>query len=50
MIFYMSLSDTKSPQVSRTLYCILADLDKAVVSMVSTGLFISMFSSPFINL
>ena len=36
MVFHRSLSDSKSPQVSRTLLCILAVLNNAVVWMVST--------------
>ena len=36
MVFHWSLSDSKSPQVSRTLLSILADLNNAVVWMVST--------------
>ena len=36
MIFYRSLSDSKSPQLSRTLLSILADLNNAVVWTVST--------------
>ena len=47
--FYMSLSDSKSPQVSRTLLCILAYLNNAVVWMVSACLLIFKFSGPFIN-
>ena len=35
MVFYWSLSDSKSPQVSRTFLSILADLITAVVWMVS---------------
>ena len=35
MVFHWSLSDTKSPQVSRILLSILADLNKDVVWMVS---------------
>ena len=34
MVFHWSLSDSKSPQVSRTLLSILADLNYAVVWMV----------------
>ena len=48
MIFPRSLR-TKSPQVSRTLLCILADVNNAVVWMASTCLFISKFSSPCTN-
>ena len=47
MVFYWSLRDSKSPQVSRTLLSILADLSNAVVWMVST--LISMSSSPCTN-
>ena len=36
MVFYWSLSDSKSPQVSMTLLNILAVLNNAVVWMVST--------------
>ena len=36
MVFHWSLSDSKSPQVSRTLLSILAVLNNAVVWMVST--------------
>ena len=46
MVFLWSLSDSKSPQVSRTLLSILADLNNAVVRMVSTRVFISKSSSP----
>ena len=35
MVVHRSLSDRKSPQVSRTLLSILADLDNAVVSILS---------------
>ena len=44
-----SLSDSKSPHVSRTLLSILAVLNSAVVRMVSTRLPTSKFSSPFTN-
>ena len=63
MVFHLSLSDSKSPQVSRirlnlfkslqvsrTLLSILADPRNAEVWMVSTRSFISKSSSPFINL
>ena len=40
MVFHLSLSDSMSPQVSRTLLCILADLSNAVVWKVSTSPFI----------
>ena len=36
MVFYWSLSNSKSPQVSRTLLSILIVLNKAVIWMVST--------------
>ena len=36
MVFHLGLSDSKSPQVSRTLLSILAVLNNAVVWMVST--------------
>ena len=49
MVFYWSLSDSKSPQVSRTLLSILAVLNDAVVWMVSTRPPISKSSSPFSN-
>ena len=49
MVYHWSLSDNKSPQVSRTLLSILADLSYAVVWIVSTHLLISKFSSPFTN-
>ena len=49
MVFHWSLSDSKSPQVSRTLLSILAVLNNAVVWMVSTRLPTSKSSSPFSN-
>ena len=49
MVFHGSLRDSKSPQVSRTFFRILADLNNVVVWMVSTHPFISKSSSPFIN-
>ena len=48
MVFLWSLSDNKSPQVSRTLLSILAVLNNVVVWMVSTRPPTSKFSSPFI--
>ena len=48
MVFYWSLND-KSSQVSRTLLGILADLNNAVVRMVSTYPVISKSSSPCTN-
>ena len=47
MIFYWSLSEKKSSQVSRTFLSILADLSNALVWIVSTRPFISKSSSPF---
>ena len=49
MVFHWNLSDSKSPQVSRTLLSILAILSNAVVWMVSIHPFISKSSSAFIN-
>ena len=49
MVFHWSLSDSKSPQVSRTLLSILAVLNNAVVWMISTRPPTSKFSSPFSN-
>ena len=49
MVFHWSLSDSKSPQVSRTLLSILAVLNNAVVWMVSTHPATSKSSSPFNN-
>ena len=49
MVFHWSLSDSKSPQVSRTLLSILAVLNNAVVWMVSPRLSTSKSSSPFSN-
>ena len=49
MFFYWSLSDSKSPQVSRSLLSILAFLNNAVVWMVSTRPPTSKCSSPFSN-
>ena len=49
MLFYWSLSDSKAPQVSRTLLNILADLNNAAVWMVSPSLLVSKSSSPFNN-
>ena len=49
MVFHWSLSDSKSPQVSRTLLSILAVLNNAVVWMVSTHPPTSKSSSPFSN-
>ena len=50
MVFHWSLSDSKSPQVSRTLLSILAVFNNAVVWMVSTRPLTSKSSRPFNNL
>ena len=49
MVFHWSLSDSKSPKLSRTLLSILAVLNNAVVWMVSTRLPTSKSSRPFNN-
>ena len=49
MIFRWSLSDSKSPQVSRTLLSILAVLSNAVIWIVSTRPPTSKSSRPFNN-
>ena len=49
MVFHWSLSDSKSPQVSRTLLRILAVLNSVVVWTVSTRPPTSKPSSPFSN-
>ena len=49
MVFHWCLSDSKSPQVSRNLLSILADLNNAVVWMVSTRPLISTSFSPCTN-
>ena len=49
MVFHWSLSDSKSPQVSRTRLSILAVLSNAVVWIVSTRPPISKSSRPFNN-
>ena len=49
MVFHWSLSDSKSPQVSRTLLSIVAVLNNAVVWMVSTRPPTSKSSSPVSN-
>ena len=49
MVSHWILSDSKSPQVSRTLLCILTDLNNAVVWVVSTHPLISKTSSSCIN-
>ena len=47
MVSLWSLSDSKSPQVSRTLLGMLADLNNAVDCMVSSRPHISKSSRPF---
>ena len=49
MVFHWSLSDSKSPQVSRPLLSILAILNNVVVWMVSTRPPTSKSSSPLSN-
>ena len=50
MVFHLSLRDNKSPQISRTLLSIPADLNNnAVVKMDSTRPFISKSSNSFIH-
>ena len=49
MVFHWSLSDSKSPRVSRFLLSFLADLNNAVVWMITTRPLLSMSSIPFIN-
>ena len=49
VVFYWGLSNSKSPQVSRTLLSILADLNNAVFWMVSILPRISNFSSPLLQ-
>ena len=49
MVFPWSLSDSKSPQVSRTLLSILAVLSNAIVWMVSARPPTSKSSRPFSN-
>ena len=49
MVFHWSLSDSKSPQVSRTRLSILAVPNNVVVWMVNTRLPASMSSNPFNN-
>ena len=47
MVFHWSLSDSKSPQVSRSFLSILAVLSNAIVWMVSTRPLTSKSSRPF---
>ena len=49
MVSHRSLSDSKSPQVSRTFLSVLANLSNAGVWMVSTRPFISNSFRPCIN-
>ena len=49
MVSHLSLRDSKSPHLSRTLLSILIDPNNAVVSVVSTRPLISKSSSRFIN-
>ena len=49
MVSLWSLSDSKSPHVSKIFLSILADLNDAVVYMVSTRTLISKSSTPFNN-
>ena len=49
MVFHWSLSDSKSPQVSRTLFSNLAVLSNAVIWIVSTRPLTSKSSMPFNN-
>ena len=49
MVFHWSMSDSKSPQVSRTLLSILAVLSNAVIGIVSTRPPTSKSSTPFNN-
>ena len=49
MVFHWSLSDDKSPQISKTLLSILAVLNNVVVWMISTRPPTSKSSSPFNN-
>ena len=49
MVFHWSLSDSKSPQVSRTLLSILDDINNTVVWMIFTRPLISKSSIPCTN-
>ena len=49
MIFYWSMSNSKFPQVSRTLRSILANLSNALVWIVTTRPVISKSSTPCTN-
>ena len=50
MVSHFSLSNSKSPQVSRTLLGILADLNNAIILMVPICSLISKYSSLWNNL
>ena len=50
MVSHWDVRDCKCTQVTRILLSILADLNNAVVSMVSTCSLISKSPSPFTNL
>ena len=50
MVSYWWLSDSKSPQVSRSLLSILSELNNTVILMISTRPLISKPSSPFCNI
>ena len=50
MVFHWNVSNSKSPQVSRTLFSILAVLNNVVVWMVSTHPLVFKSSSLFNNL
>ena len=50
IVFHWSLSDRKSPQISRTLLSILAALNNSEVWMISIRPLTSKSSSPFNNL
>ena len=50
IVFHWSLSDNKSPRVSRTLLSILDDLNNAAVWIVSTHPLISKSSGPYTNI
>ena len=49
MVFHWSWNDVKFPQVSRTILSILADLNNALIKMVSIRVLIYNSSSPFTN-
>ena len=50
MIFHLSPSDSKSPQVSRTFLSIRPDLNNAVIWMASAGPAMYKYSSPLTKL